>query len=113
MSISYVLPPKEIREIIDDCIYLSYNTYVDELDCSKSFTRQPTMDKSLEEVLKIAFAEPKTRWSFIFRKGWGAERDYWEVGSRTAFGEVDYFLWINLDVTAGKEIIRKYGLRET
>lgn len=70
---------------------LSFNWWVDVLDCSKSFARV-RMDIAFEDAL--ALARPDTLFTVIQRepviKG---DKEYFEFGFRTTQSP-DYFLWI-------------------
>lgn len=109
---SYQIPPKEAKEILKAAIAVSKIIRVDELDCSKSFTRQST-DKTVEEVLEIGLNNSKTHYNFIYRDmSFNGQKDYWDVGFCTICLNPDYFLWIELEPDKGYEIINKFKLKE-
>ncbi len=96
---------------------MSYNTYVDQLDCKVSFCRQPTK-KTVEEVIKIGLnKETSTLFHFIYRdmsflpQEYPQNHDYWEIGLSTMGLTPDYFLWIRLNVDDGYKLVKKYGLQ--
>lgn len=84
---------------------------VDELDCRKSFQRQPTK-LSLEDALALA-QEYETPWTFIHRQAFGKEQSYYELGCRinsSAVNGVEYFIWIEVSELDGSELAAKHGL---
>jgi hypothetical protein len=109
MSKSYILPENP-EELIRECLNVATKSWVDQLDCSVSWARQRT-NLTVEEVLKIALEDKRTFWSFIYREGgFIDETAHWEIGCRTISGEIDYFLWVELDFQVGNNIINKYHL---
>ena len=70
----------------------SYKWCVDQLDCSKSFMRQP-VEMSFEDIMAKL---DDTCHFVIIHRNLGSE-DYLEVGFSTMVEQVDYFLWIFLD----------------
>lgn len=110
MRSAYEIPKPKRKSIILEALNLAYYKEVDELDCSKSFARQPT-NKSIDEVLKIAFTDKKALYNFIFRKmDYFGEEDYFDVGFSTLGTEPNYFLWLKLTPEDGFKLIEKYKL---
>jgi hypothetical protein len=101
--------PQNKKQFLEDCVAVADKVWADELDCSKSFARQPT-DKTVEEVLEIGL-NTKSHYTFIFREGYG-QPDYFETGLSTLGNHPDYFLWINLGVEQGLKMIEKWGVKE-
>lgn len=106
---TFFIFPQNKKEFLEDCMAVADKTWVDELDCSKSWLRQPT-DKTPVEVLELGL-KIKSHYTFIFRQGYG-HPDYFEAGLSTICKTPDYFLWINLSVEQGLKMIEKWGLKE-
>jgi hypothetical protein len=100
----YRIPKGKAGELLLKAISLSKDVKVDELDCAKSFRRQPT-DKTIEEVLKIGL-EDGASFHFIYRLECGG---YFDVGLRTC-GDIDYFLWIKLNYEQGRKLVVDFEL---
>lgn len=107
---SYSLNREIAKDLIPEAIKLSSSIKTDELDCSKSFSRQPT-DKTPEEILQIGLDDERTVWTFIEKNmSFMNEGSYFDVGCSTASGNPRYLLWINLSIDDGKKLISKYKL---
>ena len=92
---------------------LAYHVYCDELDCSKSFSRQPT-NKTPQEVFEIGLKTPGTLYTFIrrVRRDYrGFEKEFFDVGLSTIGQAPNYFLWISLDIENGEKLIKKFKLK--
>ncbi len=108
----YIIPRKIAEKVLREAICSSTSVEVDELNCSKSFSRVDT-DKTVAEVLSIGLGHRGTLYNFIFRDmSFMGEEDYFDVGLCTCgFGETEYFLWIRLGVQEGERIIREFDLK--
>lgn len=103
--------PHEVRDkVLRDAKELAYYTHVDELNCSKSFSRRPTK-KTWEEILKIGFDSPHTLYNFIHRTAMFGEPEYYDVGLSTST-DISYFIWMKLTLLNGDALIDKYKLKE-
>ena len=111
MNESYKLPTSKLKmkKIIEEAISLASNVYTDELDCSKSWSRQKT-NKTVEEVFKLGLSNKETFWNFFLRDAVGNRESYADVGCRVC-GLVDYFLWITLSIDNAEKLIKKYNLK--
>jgi hypothetical protein len=101
--------PENKKEFLEECMEVADKVWTDELDCAKSALRQPT-DKTPEEVLEICL-KGKSHYTFIYRAGYG-QPDYFETGLSTLDNDPDYFLWVNLGVEQGLEMIERWSLEE-
>lgn len=72
---------------------ISYDWWFDRLDCSVSFVRQKVVGVSFDCAL--GFFREGSLSTCIFRRGFGRECDYYEVGFREmSVGSADHFLYI-------------------
>ena len=92
---------------------LAYKSWLDVLDCDKSWARQNT-DKSYEELISI-FKESKLALhiTLIMRKGMikSEPEYYFEMGTSNMDKGPNYFTHHYLTVDSGKEIIKKFNLK--
>ena len=100
------LPQDKIIELLREAKDLSYNWWVDILDCKVSFARQK-IDMSFNDVLKRI--DKSTHFVFINRKGHPNREHRLEIGFRT-MEDKDYFLFIYVDEEKKDYFIEKYGL---
>ena len=103
MRISYHLPKPE--PVIRAAMKVG-KVWVDELDCSKSFSRQPTK-KTVKEILQMCLNSNNTFWVFIERD---FPKQYFDVGCCT-MTTPDYFLWIEIPYEDGVKLIKRYKLK--
>ena len=75
--------------------------WVDILDCSKSYCRQ-TIEMSFDDIM--AKLNQKCHFTIIHRNV--APENYLEVGFSTMNVDVDYFLWIHLDIKYLDEFVK-------
>ena len=94
---------KDRRNLMKLAKAYSLEWWVDELDCSKSFTRQK-IDMSFEEVLKKF--KLSSHFIVVIRNG-----EYGEIAFST-LKEPDYFLWINVSLEIFNEIIKQFKLHK-
>jgi len=115
--IQIILPESQTEMVLRDCLMASYDTKVDQLDCSKSVARQKT-DKTVEEILQMGLNYDHTLYSFIYKdmsflpQEYPKNHDYWDVGLSTLTSDVSYYLWIRLFVQDGWAIASEYDLKE-
>lgn len=111
IKVNYKIPREKAKEILSDALDRSFNTWADELDCSKSCHRQTT-NKTPLEILELGLSLETTHYTFIWREvqDFGGE-NHWEVGLSTLSGTPAYLLWIQLNENDGLELIRKYNLK--
>lgn len=110
MQQSYRIPLAKARQVLEAAMALAYHFYCDELDCSKSFARQPT-DKTSREVLEIGLRTPGTLYNFIYRDYRAWDKEFFDVGLSTIGQAPNYFLWISLDIEDGEKLIKKFKLK--
>jgi len=110
MQQSYKIPRAKAKQVLEAAMALAYHVHCDELDCSKSFARQPT-DKTPQEVFEIGLKTPGTLYTFIHRDYRGWEQDFFDVGLSTIGQVPNYFLWISLDIENGEKLIKTFKLR--
>lgn len=106
---TFFIFPENKKEFLEECMSVADHVWTDELDCKKSFARQPT-DKTPKEVLELGL-KTKSHYTFIYRAGYN-EPDYFETGLSTIGNTPNYFLWINLSIEQGLKMIEKWGLKE-
>lgn len=85
------------------------NLKLDQLDCSKSWSRQDT-SKSLEEIITISKKDVDCHYSFIHRVN--PIKEYLEIGLRTDENNIGYFIWVLLPVDRLEQYITKYKLEK-
>jgi len=108
----------KLRKIFDEAKSKSFHFHVDEKGTVKhpSVWQRKLSDKTYEEAWDIIINNKPhitcyyRNLSYINKK----EQDYWEFGmcniGSNSYGEV--FIWINVDVETGYELITKYKLKE-
>ena len=102
------LNEEQLRAFFTDAVALSYDTKVQELDCSKSRQRQPTNDFTVQEMLdKVSLTNHNV---CINRKIQHDMIDYGEVGYRKYGFAADYFLYCFLTLDNLKVLTDKYSL---
>lgn len=77
---------------------------VDELDCSKSWTRN-TIDMPYEDIIKLL--SDKSHFFVIHRRGF---ENNGEIGFRESVGGIDYFLYLITTEETLTEVVNKFGL---
>ena len=90
----------------------AYYTRCEELDCSKSFARVPTK-KTFDEIVNISRKSSFRHFVFILRlEGFGKAKHI-ETGLRCSSkeGNIDYFIFLELDWKHLKEFTGKYKLK--
>jgi hypothetical protein len=104
--------PNAKEDFLRKALSLAFDVRVDQLDCSVSWTRQPT-DKTIEEVLQLCLAAKNSHYVCILRD----ERDYvtgkmyYDIGASTMnTQDTDYFLWINIDMEPAEKLIKEFNL---
>jgi len=99
----------EKKSLLLDCKELSYEWWVDKLDCSKSLARQK-IDFSFEAILEKL--SDKAHVVVIDRGRWGDydNREHFEVGFCSMESPIDYFLFIEIDSDKMPQILNKYSL---
>ena len=105
------LPLSKAVRVVKEAMKIAEPEYVtaDELDCEKSFRRQPT-DKTPKEVFEMASRKgTSTAWNFIIRDD--HPFPVVDIGCCTGVGVV-YFLWIHIPVDKALELARKHKLKE-
>lgn len=108
---------KQIDSILKECYDLSYNSWVDILDCSKSFCREK-IDMSFDEVMELKKTTGRPYYVFIHRRGYEKWKtnDFFkwqlEAGFRLMEKKVDHFLWINCKEECIQPLVSKYKLRQ-
>lgn len=100
--------PDNKEQFLRKAISYAFDVKVDQLDANKSIARQPT-DKTLEEVLQICLGK-NTHYVMILRddRNWGGTL-YYHICARS-MGNIDYFLWISVDVNKAKKLIKEFNL---
>ena len=99
------------RRIYRAALRASYRSWVDELDCSKSFARQPS-DRSFDEVLESCLRIPRAHWSIIRREAIGDRPLHYEFGCSTLGTRPEYFIWVSVRPQLAEQLLRKEKLLE-
>lgn len=106
--------------VFEDAIKVARTINIDEIRGS-SFRRVPS-NKTLSDMLEIAKDRSlKNHFSFIYRDqsflpfilkdGKNKNRDFWDLGFNTMTNDPDYFLFIQLEVEDGFDIVEKHNLK--
>lgn len=113
-NVFYKVPEEKELEILNDAKGKSYKIDLDELDCSKSFSRRST-DKTFDEIVDIYKKDKDKFFVFIERNRsvhFPKLKDYLEVGLKT--DELNkgksYYIFINMDKKYLKYFVKKYNL---
>ena len=107
--------PKNPKDILDDALKISFNSWVDEKgtkDNPDVWRRNPSK-LSYEEAFKI-IQKNKPHWVISYRDMTIYNEDsYWEFGgcniSSNDYGEV--FIWIQVKIDDALDIFKKYNLK--
>ena len=91
--------------IINRAKELSYEWWVDKLDCSESWMRQK-IDMSFEEVMEMFM--PNCHFTVIHRRGIGDWHG--EIGFSTMGVGVEHFLWIYVSEGDLQKIVKEFKL---
>ena len=98
------------QQLYNEALLFSFQHWVDELDCSKSFARQRITD-SFNEVLGICLKEKNAHWTILFRKAHvKSESDYWEFGVVAGI-KIEKFIWIKVRPDLAEKLFEKYSLK--
>lgn len=103
---THKLTLKQKRDICQRAYKLSFNWWVDTLDCSISICRQK-VDMTFEEIMKKL---DKTSLFFMMHRNSEVE-NYLEVGFRTGI-DVEYFLWLQVDPKFIPELTKEIEMAE-
>jgi len=112
------LPKTNKMTLLYDSIDLSLCYNIDELDCSKSFSRVASM-LTLDEFCNKIDSSNFIYWVFIHRKSGfplvinGAfveMSSYYEFGIRLVDNQIDYFIFVYMNIENGERLVNKYKL---
>lgn len=99
---------EEKLKIMNNAKELCYKWEVDKLDCMESWARQH-VDMSWNDIIDKASED--SYFVFIHRYNTVSDEDeYLEVGFRSMGPEIDYFLWIYIDVEYEDKLTDKWNL---
>jgi hypothetical protein len=104
------LTKNQLKKFYKDAILLSYDSHVDILDCSISWTRQGCKDKTLQDMLDIVSTLNHN--TCIDRT---IQHSYSDTVGEVGFCTLkhpDYFLYCFLDRENFNKLIFKYDLKE-
>lgn len=112
--------PKSISEdFMEECISFSNNIKIEELDCIKSWMRQPSK-LTLEDATNLILKAPENYFTFVLRNGYhsqfgGADVRYWEfclsgMKKTEDLNYVEIFIWIEIEEESGFKLVEKYKL---
>ena len=108
MHIFYNISRNNFYSILDEALLdPNVKLKLDELDCSKSWSRQDT-NKTLEEIISISKNDTDSHYSFIHRKN--PVNEFLEIGLRTDENQIGYFIWVYLPIDRLDSYINKYNL---
>ena len=94
------------RRLLEEARKLSYNIWVDILDCKKNFARE-RIDMVWDEIM--AKFNGECFFTVILRPNLG-EPAHLEVCFRT-MSTPDYFLWVLVDTKKAKAIVKRWNLQ--
>jgi hypothetical protein len=114
--------PKSISaEFMEECLLLSDFIRIDELDCAKSWMRQPSQ-LSLEDATNLILRASESYFTFVLRNGYhsqfgGADARYWEyclsgMKKTEDLNDVEIFVWIEIKEEDGNKLVEKYKLKK-
>lgn len=114
--------PKSISEdFMKECLSLSKHIRIDELDCVKSWMRQPSQ-LTLEDATNLILKASESYFTFVLRNGYhsqfgGADARYWEfclsgIKKTEDLNYVEIFIWIEIEEEAGLQLVEKYKLKK-
>jgi hypothetical protein len=101
----------EKAAMLRDCMDVSYEWWVDKLDCAVSPARQ-RIDCSFETIIERLGEDV---YVFVIDRGcWGGlpgdDREHFEAGFRSMEVPIDYFLFIEVESEKMPPILEKYHL---
>jgi hypothetical protein len=97
-------------KLYKEALLNSYQFWVDELNCSKSFSRQRD-DKSFNEVFTTCSKARSSHWTIMFRDNIiESDKSHYEFGVST-IGGITNFIWILVRVDLAEKIFKKYKLK--
>ena len=112
MDLFFKLPKSKAEKVIREAMSIAKWIKTDQLDCNISFARQDT-NKTPDEVLKMGLKDKNTFWNFIIRES----KDWIDASSDIGLSvkpvglEIEYFLWIDVDVDKAYDLAMKYKLK--
>jgi hypothetical protein len=113
MNLFFKLPKSKAEKVIREAMSIAKWIKADQLDCNVSFARKDT-DKTPEEVLKMGLKDKNTFWNFIIRYKDGCLPSRSDIGLsvRPVGSEIEYFLWIDVDVDKAYDLVMKHKLKQ-
>jgi len=110
-DVFFQLSRSKAKKVIQEAMAISKSISVDELDCSKSYARQPTL-KTSDEIFDMALKDKVSFWYFAIRYSLNDKNKplKTDIGLSTGSAVV-YFLWIDIDVKEAYKIAEKYKLK--
>ena len=98
---------KEKIKILNIAYIKNTSWWVDKLDCNESWMRQK-IDMSFKEIM--AKFDNTCHFVIIQRNSRNQVPAVGEIGFSTMTGSINYFLWINLNLTDFNQIVKTYKL---
>jgi hypothetical protein len=110
-DIFFQLPKSKANKVIQEAMDMAKSISVDELDCTKSYARQPTL-KTADEIFDMAKQDACSFWYFCIRYSLTNENKSLktDIGLSTGM-KIVYFLWIDVDVEKAYKLAKKYKLK--
>lgn len=111
----FYVPPQSIDtniEILQEAQFKAYEKWCDELDCSKSWRREPAK-KNFEQIIELCKGSTTPHFVFIDREDYITKEHYIEAGVRVCDidKQIDYFIFCCLRIDLLKYFIDKYELK--
>ena len=103
----YGMSLKTKKNLLEDAKKLSFEWWVDILDCSKSFARKK-INMSFKEIMSKL--SQKSHFVVINRKERGQEKEYGEIGFSTMTFQPEHFLWVYISKKDLDKLVSEYKL---
>jgi hypothetical protein len=103
------LNDEQLKNFFNDAVALSYEAYVEVLDCSKSFRRQSCETFTVHDMIKRASVNNHN--VCIDRSIQMGFRKYGEIGYCTITSAPDYFLFVFVTLENLQILVDKYNLK--
>jgi len=112
------LSKAEKMTLLHDAIDLSLCYNIDELDCSKSFARvasKLTLDKFCNKIdtskfIYWVFIHRKSGFPLVINGAFVEMSSYYEFGIRLGDNQIDYFIFVYMNIENGGKLVNKYEL---
>lgn len=112
------LSKAEKRTLLHDAVDLSLCYNIDELDCSKSFARvasKLTLDEFCNKIdtsnfIHWVLIHRKSGFPLVIHGAFVEMPSYYEFGIRLGDNQIDYFIFVYMNIENGEKLVDKYEL---